>query len=139
MSYTDYCNCESIHVTLPQQPENSGLCHCDNCKRAGGGKSIFVVIPPGDANMEFSTAFSVNYFLPEDEMTLDDPKKALKSYEDSETASGNVIQRYFCSNCGSAIFTRTPKTPGDIFLKATLFDTVSPTAGEIFAHKKLQL
>ncbi|KAJ5641372.1 hypothetical protein N7490_005372 [Penicillium lividum] len=120
MPYTGYCNCESIHVTLPQQPENSGMCHCDNCKRAGG-------------------AFSVNYFVAEDEMTLDDPKKALKFYEDSKTASGNVIQRHFCSNCGSAIFTRTPKTPGNIFLKATLFDTVSPTAGEVFAHKKLQL
>ncbi|KAJ5222937.1 uncharacterized protein N7469_009177 [Penicillium citrinum] len=85
------------------------------------------------------TAFSVNYFIPEDDMTVEDASKTLKIYEDPNTASGNVIQRHFCSNCGSAVFTRTPKAPGKVFLKATLFPTVAPKGGEVFAEKQLHL
>ncbi|KAJ5085218.1 hypothetical protein N7532_009989 [Penicillium argentinense] len=106
-----------VRITLPQQPENSIVCHCDNCKKVGG-------------------AFSINYFIPEDNMTIEDPSKTLKIYEDPNTATGN---RNFCSNCGSAIFTKTPKAPGKVFLKATLFPTVAPKGGEVFAESKLQL
>ncbi|KAJ5547301.1 hypothetical protein N7494_004886 [Penicillium frequentans] len=120
MSYTGHCNCESIHVTLPEQPPKTGVCHCSNCKRVGG-------------------AFSVNYFVPEDDLTIDDPNKTLKIFVDSKTASGHVIQRNFCSNCGSAIFTKSPKAPGKVFLKATLFDTVSPKGGEVFGEQRLEL
>lgn len=27
MSYHGHCNCESIRVTLPEQPETSAICH----------------------------------------------------------------------------------------------------------------
>lgn len=37
-------------------------------------------------------AFSVNYFVPEDDLTINDPDKMLKTFVDSKTASGNVIQ-----------------------------------------------
>lgn len=37
-------------------------------------------------------AFSVNYFIPEADMTLQDPDSTLKIFEDSKTASGNIIQ-----------------------------------------------
>ncbi|KAJ5118052.1 hypothetical protein N7526_011075 [Penicillium atrosanguineum] len=120
MSYTGHCNCESVNVTLPRQPANSVLCHCDSCKRAGG-------------------AFSVNYFISEDDMTVKDPTTALKVYEDKKTASGNVIGRHFCSNCGSPIFTTSPKFPGKAFLKATLFDKVSPRDSEVFSNRRLEL
>ncbi|KAJ5581101.1 hypothetical protein N7450_007402 [Penicillium hetheringtonii] len=120
MSYRGSCNCASISIALPEQPSNSIVCHCDNCRKGGG-------------------AFSVNYFIPEDDMTVEDASKTLKIYEDPNTASGNVIQRHFCSNCGSAVFTRTPKAPGKVFLKATLFPTVAPKGGEVFAEKQLHL
>ncbi|KAJ5887220.1 hypothetical protein N7504_011267 [Penicillium tannophilum] len=113
MSYTGHCNCESIHVTLPEQPPKTGVCHCSNCKRVGG-------------------ACSVNYFVPEGNLTIDDPDKTLKIFVDSKTASGNVIQP-------SAIFTKSPKAPGKVFLKATLFDTISPKGGEVFAEHRLEL
>lgn len=120
-------------------------------------------------------AFSVNYFIPEDDLTINDPNKTLKVFVDSKTASGNVIEvflsvilqsrwllitllgsatfvrtvegRFFPLSLGvllvligtSAIFTKTPKAPGKVFLKATLFDTVSPKGGEVFAEKRLEL
>lgn len=69
------------------------------------------------------SAFSVNYLISEDDMTVQDPTTALRRYDDKRTASGNVLkvlkyapfsgpapfatdanyipcQRYFCSNCG---------------------------------------
>ncbi|KAJ5520957.1 hypothetical protein N7463_001410 [Penicillium fimorum] len=121
MSYQGHCNCESIRITLPQQPPSSAICHCDCCKRAGGGPIL---------------AFSVNYFINEDEMTVEDPDTTLKIYEDKKSASGNTVKRHFCSSCGSPIFTKTPKAPGKVFLKAVLFDSVSPPVAEVFVKKQ---
>ncbi|KAJ5766126.1 uncharacterized protein N7511_003742 [Penicillium nucicola] len=118
MSYQGHCNCESIRVVLPQQPANTGICYCDSCKRAGGG------------------GFSCNYFVSEDDLTVEDSKKTLKIFEDKKSASGNPVKRHFCSNCGSPVFTTTPKAPGQVFLKAALFDTVSPPKAEVFAEKR---
>ncbi|KAJ5966855.1 hypothetical protein N7501_003103, partial [Penicillium viridicatum] len=120
MSYQGHCNCESIRITLPRQPPSSTVCHCDCCKRAGGG------------------ALSVNYFVNEDELTVNDPNATLKMYEDKKSVSGNAVKRYFCSSCGSPVYTKTPKAPGKVFLKAPLFDTASPPAAEVFINKQYQ-
>ncbi|OQD91527.1 hypothetical protein PENSOL_c052G09426, partial [Penicillium solitum] len=48
------------------------------------------------------------------------------------------VVRYFCSGCGSPMFTKTPKAPGKVFLKAALFDVVSPPAAEVFVNKQYQ-
>lgn len=36
------------------------------------------------------------------------------------------------------MFTKTPKAPGKVFLKAALFDVVSPPAAEVFVNKQYQ-
>ncbi|CAG8364228.1 unnamed protein product [Penicillium salamii] len=94
----------------------------DCCKRAGG------------------SAFSLNYFIDEDTMTVEDTKSTLKIYEDKKSSSGNVVkwgkQRHFCTSCGSPVFTTTPKALGKAFLKASLFDQVSPPSTEVFANKQ---
>ncbi|OQD88809.1 hypothetical protein PENANT_c003G04286 [Penicillium antarcticum] len=111
MSYQGHCNCESIRVALPQQPANTGICYCDSCRRAGGGVS-------------------------EDELTVEDSGKTLTIFDDKKSATGNIVKRHFCSSCGSPVFTKTPKAPGMVFLKAALFDTVSPPKGEVFSEKR---
>ncbi|RAL02537.1 GFA family protein [Aspergillus ibericus CBS 121593] len=118
MSYTGRCNCASISITLPEQPERSVLCHCTNCKKAGGG------------------SFSVNYFVDEDDMTVEDPNEALKVYHDPNTASGNTIKRHFCSNCGSPLYTLSPKVPGKAYLKAALFESVSRPELVVFEERQ---
>ncbi|KAJ5334574.1 hypothetical protein N7452_006977 [Penicillium brevicompactum] len=120
MSYQGHCNCESIRITLPQQPANTVICHCDCCKRAGG------------------SAFSLNYFVDEEDLTVEDTKSTLKIYEDKKSTSGNIVKRHFCSDCGSPVFTKTPKAPGKAFLKAALFDTISSPSTEVFANKQLE-
>jgi hypothetical protein len=37
-------------------------------------------------------AFSVNYFVGEDEMTIDDPNATLKVYEDKKSVTGNAVK-----------------------------------------------
>lgn len=37
-------------------------------------------------------AFSVNYFVSEDEMTVDDPNVKLKVYEDKKSVTGNAVK-----------------------------------------------
>ncbi|KAJ5424552.1 hypothetical protein N7445_010525 [Penicillium cf. griseofulvum] len=81
-------------------------------------------------------AFSVNYFINEDELTIDDPNATLKIYDDKKSVSGNAAKRHFCSICGSPVFTKTPRVPGKVFLKAALFDSVSPPATEVFIRKQ---
>ncbi|OQE11951.1 hypothetical protein PENFLA_c067G08953 [Penicillium flavigenum] len=120
MSYQGHCNCESIRITLPEQPDKSCVCHCDCCKRSGGG------------------AFSVNYFVSEDEMTVDDPNATLKVYEDKKSVTGNAVKRHFCSACGSPVYTKSPIAAGKVFLKAALFDTVTPPAAERFLTKQYE-
>ncbi|KAI9925059.1 hypothetical protein MW887_006467 [Aspergillus wentii] len=120
MPYTGQCNCESIRITLPEKPANCMLCHCTNCKRAGGGPC------------------SLNYVVDLDDMSVEDPTGALKIFNDTKSLSGNVAQRHFCSNCGSPVVTKTPGVPGKGFLKAALFDSISPPGGHFFEQNKLE-
>ncbi|PLB50774.1 hypothetical protein P170DRAFT_474328 [Aspergillus steynii IBT 23096] len=118
MPYTGHCNCESIRITLASQPENSVICHCASCKRAGG------------------SVFSTNYFVGEEEISLEDAQGTLRIYDDTKTASGNVARRHFCSNCGSPIYTKTPSAPGKLYLKAALFDRISSPKLAVFKERQ---
>ncbi|PYH38115.1 GFA family protein [Aspergillus neoniger CBS 115656] len=118
MPYTGHCNCTSVSVTLPAQPERSVACHCINCKKAGG------------------SSFSINYFINQNDMTIEDPDQAMKIYSDPNTSSGNIVQRHFCSSCGSPLFTLSPKVPGKAYLKAALFDIVSKPESVFFGDKQ---
>ncbi|PWY89191.1 hypothetical protein BO70DRAFT_377602 [Aspergillus heteromorphus CBS 117.55] len=118
MSYTGHCNCGNVSITLPQQPKGTSVCHCTNCKRAGGG------------------SFSLNYLVNESDMVIADPKNVLKTYEYLNPSSGNMVKRIFCSHCGSPAMTVTPKQPGKAFLKASLFDKPSPPEMGIFEERK---
>ncbi|KAJ5593371.1 hypothetical protein N7537_010275 [Penicillium hordei] len=89
----------------------------------------------GHCNCE---TFSVNYFVNEDELTVNDPNATLKMYEDKKSLTSNIMERYFCSRYGSPVYTKTPKAPGKIFLKAVLFDTVSVPTTEVFINKQYQ-
>ena len=48
-----------------------------------------------------------------------------KLYEDTDTASGNPVQRYFCGNCGSPIYSAISAQPDTIYLKTGTLDDTS--------------
>ncbi|OOF90618.1 hypothetical protein ASPCADRAFT_211927 [Aspergillus carbonarius ITEM 5010] len=117
MPYTGHCICKTIQVSLSHQPSSSLRCHCRNCARSGGGSSI-------------------NYVLDSDDVILTDPHSLLKSFDDTDTLSGNVVLRQFCSQCGSPIATKSPQFPGKTLLKASLFDVMAKPEMEVFTDRR---
>ncbi|KAL4805392.1 Mss4-like protein [Aspergillus unguis] len=115
-TYRGHCMCGGVQVSLKQQPPNSLRCFCGNCARSGGGSSI-------------------NYLIDEAEVTVNETD-CLKVYEDTQTASGNPIQRRFCGKCGSPVATMSPKFPGKAIVKASLFDSISPPNLELFTDRR---
>lgn len=39
----------------------------------------------------------------------------------------------------SPAFTKTPKAPGKLYLKASLFEAIAPCGKEVFDHKRVAL
>ena len=99
------CLCGAIKYELKSEPAMTGICHCKNCQRqAGSAFSTLAAVPKADFEMTGNP----------------------KLYEDSDTASGNPVQRYFCDNCGSPIYSAIVSQPDNVFLKTgTLDDTSS--------------
>jgi len=108
MSVNGQCLCGAVKYELANPPSVTGVCHCLNCQRqAGSAYSTLGVVP----RSEFS-------------LTAGEPKL----YEDSDTASGNTVQRFFCGNCGSPIYSAIDAQPDNIFLKTgTMDDTTGFT------------
>ena len=108
MAYTGRCLCGAIRYEFQNAPAITGVCHCKNCQRQAG------------------SAFSTLAGVPKAEFRVNgEPKR----YEDTDTDSGNIVERYFCADCGSPIYSALPGQPDTIFLKTgTLDDTSEFTA-----------
>ncbi|KAL0941472.1 glutathione-dependent formaldehyde- gfa [Colletotrichum truncatum] len=114
--YTGHCNCGSITVALKVKPETVILCHCSNCKRAGG-------------------PFSMNLVIDEGQYELNDAQKSLSEYPDKNTDSGNTVHRHFCKNCGSPVKSVASSFPGKALIKASLFDEIPTKKMEVYTEK----
>ncbi|MGK0459990.1 MAG: hypothetical protein ACJA0W_000831 [Candidatus Azotimanducaceae bacterium] len=99
------CLCGQIQYEFEGEPLMSGVCHCKNCQRQAG------------------SAFSTISGVPKAALKLTGSPKL---YQDDETDSGNAVERYFCGNCGSPIYSAVSSQPDLLFLKTgTLDDTAS--------------
>ncbi len=102
MPKTGKCLCGQVSYELNAQPMVTAVCHCKNCQRQAGSAFSVVVVAPSSGV----------------EITGE-----LKTYEDTAD-SGARLERQFCPNCGSAMFSRQPSSPETIIIKAgTLDDT----------------
>ncbi|RDB26986.1 hypothetical protein Hypma_005109 [Hypsizygus marmoreus] len=81
MPHQGVCLCGQTTVTVNSEHKDQIICHCLDCKQTSG------------------SAFSTNILAPQKEVTITGP---IKTY-DMKAASGNVVSRIFCGNCGSAI------------------------------------
>ena len=82
-----------------------GVCHCKNCQRQAG------------------SAYSTLAGVPVDGFQI--KQGELKLYEDSDTKSGATVERYFCGNCGSPVYSAVPSIPDQVFLKTGTMDDTS--------------
>jgi hypothetical protein len=98
--YTGKCLCGEVRYAIDAEPVFSGNCHCKDCQRSSGG------------------AFTPAMMFPEVAVAIAGNPKYFKS----EADSGRFIERGFCSNCGSQLFTKLEMMPGVLGVKAGTLD-----------------
>ena len=98
---TGGCLCGNIRYSVSAPVEKIIACHCTNCQKASG------------------TGASYNAVVPSAAVTFTAGKPRL--YADT-AASGNILNRYFCGDCGSPIYTQRAKVPEMMVLKVGTLD-----------------
>jgi hypothetical protein len=101
-NHTGQCLCGDIKYVVNAEPLMAGVCHCRNCQRQGG------------------SAFSTLWGVPKVAVTF--TAGSPKCYSDSDTDSGGTVQRFFCGNCGSPIYSLVPGQDEIMFLKTGTLD-----------------
>ncbi|WPN49506.1 MULTISPECIES: GFA family protein [unclassified Pseudomonas] len=101
------CLCGNVQYSTLAVPLMTAVCHCKDCQKQSG------------------SAFSVNVVVPADGFEVQG--QSLSSYS-SKGGSGLPVQRFFCSHCGSALYTSLMAMPGLFAVKAgTLSDASTLT------------
>jgi len=87
---TGGCLCGQVRFELTAEPMMFGFCHCLDCQHLAGGEPAAVVIGPQGS-----------FQLTQGE---------LKAYR-SKAASGNMVDRHFCPECGAHVVSRLDGGP----------------------------
>lgn len=103
MSRTGRCLCGAVQYELTGKPLFIAVCHCRNCQRQSGSAMSIVVLAAAE-----QVAVSGK----------------LKTYEDTAD-SGERLERRFCPECGSALFSWQPKSPETLIIKAGTLDDIT--------------
>ena len=94
------CLCGQARFSGDAEPAFQAICHCKNCQKQAG------------------TAYSVVVGVPRAAVTF---TGSIKTYQDAGD-SGGTVNRHFCPECGSPLFSDTPTNPALVFLKAGALD-----------------
>lgn len=100
-SFSGGCNCGAVRYRIDGKPFAVAACHCVNCRRQSGA------------------AFSVNLVVRADAMQVEGE---LGTYVDSDTESGQPVERQFCAGCGSPIRSVPRASPNIVAVKAGTLD-----------------
>ena len=117
--HTGRCACGAIHYEFDTDPTFVADCSCNDCRRASGG------------------AFATWFGIPEDDFTVTGKPKSFHYTADS----GNGLDRNFCPNCGSRLFTSNLQSfPGLVFVQIGSMDNSEGIAPkmEIFDKRRLK-
>lgn len=90
------CLCKSVLYTVTGEPVATTLCHCRNCQKITG------------------SAFGANSIYRSQDFHIIQGEDEIKQYKDNDTASGAILLRHFCINCGSPLFILNPKTHSNV-------------------------
>jgi hypothetical protein len=111
MPLSGSCLCGAIRYTIAVPVTELRACHCTNCQKASGaGGSVNAVVP--------SKEFRITQGTP----------KLYSSIADS----GRTLNRYFCGDCGSPIYSQRTATPETVVVRSGSFDQAGPM--KITAH-----
>ena len=101
---TGSCLCRSVTYSLDGPQFKTVLCHCENCSKASG------------------SAFQYNALFSRPLFHLQSGSHMIRTYRDGATDSGNILERSFCSACGSQLFTTNSAAPDVIIVTAGSID-----------------
>lgn len=105
------CLCGAIQLDAALPSLWLSHCHCTRCRLAHGA------------------AFVTWVGLEESGCTLHDPQGALRWYRADTRA-----ERGFCSRCGSTLFFRSPRWPGELHVAVANIDTPLDRAPQAHTH-----
>ena len=115
--FSGRCLCGLVRFECGAEPEFQVCCHCEDCRRAGGGVYGSFVFVSGEAL----------------QITGE-----MRSYE-HESDQGNTMTKHFCPTCGSHMFGSSSKTPERCAVWVGVIDDArwfKPQA-YVYASKKL--
>ncbi len=116
--FTARCLCGDITLESTSDPSFQANCHCDDCRRAGGGVYASLVMVPAEAlSVTLGTPASFSH----------------------ESDRGSTMTKYFCAKCGSQMFGANSGTPERRAVRVGVIDDASwfkPMAN-VFAKRKL--
>lgn len=110
MTHAGHCFCGQVRVTIEAEPLGCRMCWCRDCQYIASGSSTVNVLFPEDA-VRFSGEITT----------------IVKTAE-----SGNTVERGFCPQCGSQMYSKTLHPTGlPIRIRAGTLDDpelMAPTA-----------
>ena len=98
---TGGCLCGNIRYSVSAPVEKIIACHCTHCQKASGAGA------------------SHNALLPRSAVTFTSGQP--RFFADT-AQSGNILNRFFCGDCGSPIYSQREKTPEMMVLKVGTLD-----------------
>ncbi|GGL33565.1 MULTISPECIES: GFA family protein [Caulobacter] len=117
--YTAQCACGAVKFAFDSDPTFVANCHCNDCKRASGGEmATFFAVPADDFDLLSGQPKAFHYVA----------------------NSGNGLDRNFCPDCGSRVFTSNlDGFPGAVFVQLGSLDRpdlIAPKL-EMFTARRL--
>ena len=100
------CLCGASKYTV-SQPTLANICHCKSCQKWTGSAFISQVWS-SKSTLHLSESASEN----------------VRMYADSNTDSGNTLNRHFCGTCGSSLYTTAAHMPDAICITTGTIDGV---------------
>ncbi len=97
---TGGCLCGQVRYEITEPFESANYCHCTRCQRRTG------------------TAASANARTVEGSFRIVEGEELVRAWD----PGGGGFEKCFCSNCGSALFSRNPETKGQIGVRLGTVD-----------------
>jgi len=106
------CLCGTVTYEASGEPAIVGHCHCVDCRKTSGtGHGTHVAMRMDGVHL---TGALASYRRPAD--------------------SGNIVERFFCPTCGSAIYSTNSAMPGMVFLRASSLDDPNQITPQIVVY-----
>ncbi|OUS34939.1 aldehyde-activating protein [Rhodobacterales bacterium 56_14_T64] len=94
------CLCGNARYTCSATPQVAVHCHCEDCRKSSG------------------TGHCTHLMVQNDAFTISGPLSSFSKQVDS----GNQVDRFFCPNCGSALYSINSGMAGVVFPRASSLD-----------------